>query len=151
MAYMINNSKVFCGKRVGNIGGEDMGNINVPIIDEGFKKFLMIVEHAVIAIRHNADPEKIADVLYEMTMHALNHFKAEEEYMRECKYAEYALHKEEHKGFMLTTVDYCSRAMRDDYSIKDDLVEYLMQWLANHIKGSDMKFADSVKSKAFHV
>ncbi len=147
MAYKINDAKVFCDKRVGNVEGGDRYSKNVPVVDVGFKEFIKIVEHAVIAIRHNADPENIADVLYEMTMYALNRFKAEEAYMRECKYAEYALHKDEHKDFMMTTVDYCSRAMRDDYSIKNDLVEYLLRWLAYHIEGSDMKFTNSVKSK----
>lgn len=129
----------------------DKYHFSVEIIESGHKKLMKIIGDAVKARQHNNDPEEIADVLYEMTQYALNHFKAEEKYMQKYEYAEYELHKKEHKGFMLKIVDYCNRTMKRDYDITDELLEYLSQWLINHIKRSDKKFAEAIKLKVSPV
>jgi hemerythrin len=102
----------------------------------------LIINKAIAAMQKDNEHEKISEALNEMTLYALSHFKNEEEYMMSFAYPEYQQHKEEHKNFIMTTVDFCKRVMNRDYNIVDDLFEYLKQWLAEHIQGSDKQFTE---------
>lgn len=127
-------------KNILEIKWDDTYNLNVPIIDEEHKKFIKIINKVTnITNQDYSDREEIAVVLYEMIMHALNHFKTEEEYMRKYKYSEYLVHQEEHNDFIKKTVDFSNRTIRDDYDITNEVLEYLQVWLANHIQGTDKK------------
>ena len=55
---------------------------------------------------------------------------------------EYQLYKKEHKDFLMTTVGLCQRVIKRDNNIIDNLFEYLEQWLAEHIQGSDKKYTE---------
>ncbi len=116
----------------------------VSIFEEGSKKLIKIIDMVVTARHHNNDKEEISDVLYEMTMYAHNHFNTEKKYLRQFEYAESQLHDKEHKDFGRKTVNYCNMTMKGNYDITDDLLEYLRQWLTNHILGSDKKFTDTI-------
>ena len=146
MAYRINVTKYTGGKNIRK-SKCDEHFFGVQIIEEGHEKLMKIIGDVTKARQHNNDPEEIADVLYEMTMYALNHFDAEERYMEVFDYADYKLHRKEHKSFIMKTVDYCNRTMKHDYNITDELLEYLSQWLTNHIKGSDKKFTDVLSKR----
>jgi len=145
MDYEKSAAKNNGGKGIRGIERDDNYSVNAPISNKGFNEFNKIIEHAVIAIQHNNDPEKVSDILYEMTMYTQEHFETEERCMRRFEYADYELHKKEHKGFIMKTVGCCSKAMRGNYGFIDDLLEYLRQWLTNHIKGSDRRFMDAIK------
>jgi hemerythrin len=90
----------------------------------------------------NDECEKVSDALNEMTLYARTHFKAEEDYMKRVGYPEYELHKEEHREFSRITVGFCKSVMNGNYNIVYDLLEYLNQWLANHIQGTDKKYTE---------
>ncbi len=147
MAYEKSVTKDNDGNDIIRTEWNDKHSVNVPINNNGFNEFIKIIEHAVIAIQHSNDPEKVSDILYEMTMYTQKHFETEDRCMRRFEYAEYELHKKEHSGFIKKTVDYCSMAMRGNYDFIDDLLEYLRQWLTNHVKGSDKRFMDAIKIK----
>jgi hemerythrin len=81
-------------------------------------------------------------ILEEMILYALKHFTTEEIYMVKFKYPEYHAHTREHQVFTMKAVDYCYRATKDDCQITDDLLEYLQQWLVEHIQETDKKYTD---------
>lgn len=124
------------------INWENKFSVNVLKIDEEHKSFILIINKVIAGVKQNNEHEIISDALNEMTAYALSHFKTEEEYMIEFNYPEYQLHKKEHKDFLMTTVGLCQRVMKRDNNIIDDLFEYLEQWLAEHIQGSDKKYTE---------
>jgi hemerythrin len=117
-------------------------SINVPVIDEEHKLFILIINKAIVAMQKNNEREKISDALNEMTLYALSHFKNEEEYMMKFDYPEYLLHKKEHSDFLMATVDFCKSAMNKNYHISDDLFKYLKKWLEEHIQKTDRKLTE---------
>jgi hemerythrin len=78
-------------------------------------------------------------------MYALKHFSTEETYMIEFDYPEFQYHKEEHHDFSNKMIAYCSRVVDGDYQIANEILEYLKQWLVNHIQVTDKKYADCFK------
>ena len=117
-------------------------SVNVLRFDEEHKNIILIINKMNAALQKNDEREKVSDTLNEMTSYASNHFKAEEDYMRRFEFPEYELHKEEHRKFIKTTVDFCKRVMNGDYNIAFDLLEYLKQWLVNHIQGTDKRYTE---------
>jgi hemerythrin len=116
--------------------------VNVLRFDEEHKNIILIINRLNAAIQKDDEREKVSDALNEMTSYAISHFKTEEDYMRRFGYPEYELHKEEHREFTKTTVGFCKRVMNGNYKIACDLLEYLKQWLANHIQGTDKKYTE---------
>ncbi len=75
----------------------------------------MIINKLNAAIQKNDERENVSDALNEMTLYAISHFKTEEDYMRRFRYPEYELHKEEHREFTKTTVNFCKSVMNGIY------------------------------------
>ena len=120
----------------------DKHKVNISIIDEDYKKFINIINKAVVAKQQSNSSEKVKDVLKEMTMYALSHFSTEEAYMIEFNYPEYQHHKEEHHVFTIRTIAYLDRAINGDYRIAGEILGYLQQWLARHIQVTDRKYIE---------
>jgi hemerythrin len=85
------------------------------------------------------------EVLEEMTNFALEHFETEEAYMIEFNYPEYECHNEEHYSFITKTSAYFDRVVSGDYHISNELIEYLKQWIVNHIQVTDRQYIDCFK------
>jgi hemerythrin len=114
----------------------------ISIIDEEHKKFINIINSTVVATQDEKNPEKIENVLHEMIDFAWDHFKTEEFYMKEFNYSEYQGHKEEHLDFIHRTISYFDRAAKGNYNMANEILEYLKQWLANHVQITDQKYSE---------
>ncbi len=119
--------------------------MGISIIDEEHKKLIGILNKTIDAKEHSDNKEELMEVLEEMTKFALEHFTTEENYMREFNYPEYQHHSEEHSDFFNKTIAYFDRVVNGDYHISNELIEYLRQWLVNHIQGSDRQYMDCFK------
>ncbi len=120
-------------------------SVGISIIDEEHRKFIDIINNAIVAREQSDNPEEIKEVLNEMTNYALTHFKTEEIYMKEFNYPEYKDHVEEHHDFVIKTIAYLDKVIKGDYQIVNEILEYLKWWLINHIQGTDKKFIDCCK------
>ncbi|GEM_PF-268229 len=77
------------------------------------------------------------------------HFSSEEKYMKKYGYPDYETHVKEHEKFYKYTKDMMRKI--EDYGINSDIAysiqKYLIDWLINHIKYTDRKFAEFLRSK----
>ena len=117
-------------------------SVGISIIDEEHKKFINIMNRAIVAKQHDDNPGKIEEVLNAIIDYAWSHFKTEECYMIEFDYPEYQCHKEEHLEFVLKSTDYLNRVASGDYQISNEIYEYLNQWFVRHIQGTDRKYIE---------
>ena len=124
---------------------EDKFNVGISIIDEEHKKLIGILNKAILAKEHNGKPEEIKEVLGEMVEYSHKHFSTEEAYMIKFNFSEYQFHKNEHLDFTDKTIASYNKLVRVDYQIANELLEYLKQWLANHIQVTDRQYIDCFK------
>ena len=120
----------------------DKYSVGIPIFDEEHKELIGILNKAVFVKEHNINPEEIREVLREMTIYALTHFKTEESYMKVFNCPHYQDHKDEHRDFYIETIVYLDKLIKNGSQIANEILEYLKWWLINHIQGTDKKFAD---------
>ncbi len=117
----------------------------ISIIDKEHKKFIDVINKALVAKEHNDNPEEVRELLKEMANFALTHFKTEEAYMKRFNYPECQDHIAEHHDFTMTTIANLRKINKGDYQITNEILEYLKQFLTNHIQGTDKKYVDCFK------
>ncbi len=118
---------------------------DISIIDKEHKKFIDIINKAIVAREQSDNQEEIKEVLKEMTDYALTHFKTEEIYMKKFNYPEYQDHKEEHHYFAIKTIAYLGKVIKGDYQIANEILEHLKQYLVNHIQVTDKNYVGCFK------
>ena len=78
---------------------KEKDSMGISIIDDEHKRFIDIINKAIVTMEHNDNPEELKEVLYGITMYAMIHFSEEENYMIEFNYPEYQAHRNEHIDF----------------------------------------------------
>ena len=124
---------------------DDKYNVGISIIDKEHKELFGLINKTFYVEGHGDSKLALMKIIEQMTDYAIKHFKAEEAYMREFNYSEYHDHKKEHDGFFDKTLVYFDKVVKDDRHVSNDLHEYLMQWLVNHIQGTDRQYIDCFK------
>ena len=90
----------------------------------------------------------INEVLVELVSYTQYHFAAEEKWMQEHQYPEYAKQHAEHEALLQSVGVYMKRFEKENIiGITDELLSFLKQWLLNHIIASDCKMGAFAKSK----
>ncbi len=121
---------------------EEKYSIGLSIIDEEHKELIRIMNAAIEAKQHDDNIDEITKLLKQLTVYTLKHFSTEESYMVKFKYTEFQYHKEEHHDFSKKAIEYCNRVIEGDYHIANEILEYLKQWLINHIQVTDKKYVE---------
>ncbi len=123
----------------------DRFKVNVSLIDEQHKKLFELIDKTSTVENFSKNPKNALKILDHMTEYALEHFKTEEHYMEKFHFTGYQSHKNEHIDFVNAITDYKSKAVGDDGEIISEILDYLMEWLINHIQVTDKKYIDCFK------
>ena len=92
--------------------------------------------------------QNIIHIMSELVAYARTHFSYEEAYMHEIGYAGREAHTAQHRQFeaKLAEVDFNvleASTIDDQVDVLKDLLDFLGDWLINHIISEDMRFAES--------
>ena len=124
---------------------EDKFSVGISIIDQEHKKLIDILNKASFANERNDNAVETLELLGDMIEYSRKHFSAEETYMLKFKFPEYQLHRNEHLDFIDNTIRSHHSFISGDYQIANEILEYLKQWLVNHIQVTDKKYIDCFK------
>ena len=127
----------------------DKYSVGISIIDEEHKKLFELINKADLVAKFGNNSNDVLAILDQMTEYVLNHFETEEHYMKEFHFPGFQPHRNEHIDFTNTTMDYKNRAVGGDCQITNEILEYLMQWLINHIQVTDKKYIGCFKENGF--
>ena len=84
--------------------------------------------------------DKIMDILNELKAYTIEHFSDEEEYMESIRYEGLAAQKRAHEAFVdkLENIN-LEKIDNDPQEYLQELLEFLLGWLINHILHTDKK------------
>jgi hemerythrin len=112
-------------------------------IDSQHRQFVNLINELDDAIR-TSNADGIKRVIEGVLNHTVTHFEFEEELMQKAGFSSLKAHQQSHEFFMRKVA-----VLRGNFNaggnVSTLLLGTLKGWLANHIKGEDRDYIDSVK------
>lgn len=115
-------------------------------IDEQHKKFVDGLSRLIDAIDEQKVKEEMAGILQEIGEYADYHFFTEEKYFDQFNYEGAEEHKQKHQEFRDKFKDILNKYEKDEMAMSFELVEFLENWLFDHLLNLDKKYVECFKN-----
>jgi hemerythrin len=115
----------------------------IGVIDEQHKRIVEYINELDTANRIG-NLAGINHVLENLLDYTITHFEFEEELQEKANYPFLKAHQRVHEIFMKRVSTFRDRATKGE-NVAPELLSMLNVWLANHIKGDDRDYVESVK------
>ncbi|ADL53145.1 bacteriohemerythrin [Clostridium cellulovorans] len=130
---------------------KDRYNLDIEEIDKQHKKLMEIGSKAyeIAIINDGYDRyDQIMTILDELQEYTKYHFHYEEELLKKHNYEHTHVQEEEHLSYVVKIAELSSREDIDDNQRKTilEIIDFLSQWISNHIMLSDRKYAEFLKA-----
>ncbi|MCP4120033.1 MAG: bacteriohemerythrin [Desulfobacteraceae bacterium] len=121
--------------------------LGIDEIDEQHKKLVLLVNQLHKAMKLRKGRQKSEDILKALADYTVVHFGFEEELFEKYNYPEKAKHTEIHKGLVAQVTDFKTQFQDGNAALTIDLMEFLTNWLKEHIMQTDKKYVPFLKDK----
>jgi hemerythrin len=115
----------------------------IPEIDVENRRLAGFI-NSLEASRQTDDRKAVGDVLDELLDFVVNHFLFEEHLMQEAGYEFLHVHETIHEVFARRIADFRGRYAKGE-EITTELITMLSNWIENHVKDEDRRYAKSVQ------
>ncbi len=123
----------------------DSIRFGIDSIDQQHHHLVDLVNKLHHAMRRRAGRSVLAATLKELAQYTVEHFQSEEKMMAAVKYPQLEAHKREHEKLVSQVVDFQRQFESGSATITLDLMNFLSDWLLNHIKKVDRGYVPSMK------
>ena len=125
-------------------------SVGNELIDYQHQRLVEMLNEAIDNQGAEIGSEEMVDLLSKMTAYAGEHFLAEEQYMQEISYPHLKQHKTEHKKFKEQVARFCIDVMESKNTVAGDILDFLAQWMTDHLILSDSKYKEYADSQAIN-
>lgn len=119
---------------------DDAYKTNISEIDAQHKKLFEMINDLHSALKSGRGRDILDDILNRLAIYCDTHFATEERYMRNYAYPEYRVHKTQHEDLTRKTKEFYERFKNASSDITLELMEFLKNWLHNHILKMDKQY-----------
>jgi len=120
---------------------------SINSIDDQHKKLVEMVNRLHRAMKMKIGSKEAGGILNELAEYTVYHFDYEEKIFKEHVYPGYGAHKEIHKDLVNKVVEFKDEFESGNASLSIDLMNFLTDWLKNHIMVTDMEYVPFLKEK----
>ena len=115
-------------------------------IDLQHKQLIAAVNRLLDSCSEGKGTDELSNTLEFLNSYIIKHFSDEEKLMRFYKYADFERHRWYHEEFKKDVRELTSRLLAEGPSemLIGRVSSAIVDWLLNHIKGDDFKFASSI-------
>ncbi|HOJ29913.1 MAG: hemerythrin family protein [Spirochaetes bacterium] len=122
-------------------------SVGVTVFDNEHKQLVSLVNKLNHALLAGSAKKTMEEILQNLVNYTKIHFKHEEDYMVLYDYPEYEKHKKEHDALTDQVMDFYMRYQAGKTVFSLELMNFLKDWLTNHILISDKKYKNFFQSK----
>jgi hemerythrin len=112
--------------------------IGVPEIDRQHEELVRLLNELFNAYMEDETGDVIADSVNAVADYADYHFSAEEELMEKVGYPGMAEHSQIHVSFTEKSLEFLVDFLEGREALPTEIIEYLGDWVVEHIKVTDM-------------
>lgn len=116
-------------------------------IDLQHKNLVRLINELFNTLSLSQPEKKLQQILNELYNYTVSHFSLEEAILREYGYKEYDNHKKEHMLFITKVKEFRSKLLKNEAKINMDLLNFLKDWLLNHILKNDKAAFAEIQEK----
>jgi len=114
--------------------------VGVEKYDNAHKVLFNMINDLADAMQQKKSRDAVGRVLNGLADYTINHFADEERSFSQTHYPEEAQHKTLHKKLLEQVSDLIGKFNAGETLIAQDVINFLNDWLINHIKGVDMRY-----------
>ena len=121
-------------------------SVHVHQFDAQHKKLFEIINELADAMRVGKGDDVIRDVVGQLAVYTRTHFLQEEVAMRQTGYPDFAPHQSQHNKLMADVEKYKTDLIEGRKPNIVAVLNFLQQWLVDHIQKSDKKYSDHLNN-----
>ena len=116
-------------------------SVGVDEIDDQHKQLVNLINELHSAMMARKAKEVLGEVIDELIEYTSYHFETEEKYFDKFGYSETEEHKKIHKNFVNEVLNFQKDVQKNKLFVSSKILNFLKDWLLNHIKVTDKKYA----------
>lgn len=122
-------------------------SVGNKLIDSQHQKFISIINELYESFVDQTVSFNNEKIINELVDYSTYHFKTEEDLFEKHNYPDKEFHKIKHSEFTLKISEFKSEFLNGKINLTFQLMNYLRNWLINHIKSEDQEYAVYIKVK----
>lgn len=122
-------------------------SLGVKQVDDQHKRLIQLANNLISAIRTDVADDILGTVFNELREYSIFHFRDEELLMKDIGYPGLSEHMKQHEEFRERVARYESDFTGNNRISPSELMEFLGDWLINHIATSDMQIAKFIRTQ----
>ncbi len=126
---------------------KDDYSVNIAEIDKQHKALIDLINRLHAAILSGKANEALGEILTDLVYYTVYHFETEEKFFDEFDYPESESHKQKHKDLVQQVAAVQKNHNDGEKVLTMDVMNFLRDWLQEHILGTDKKFGPYLNSK----
>jgi len=129
----------------------DKLSVGVGVIDDDNKKLVGMLNELFDAMQAGQGKDSLGRILNGLVQYTKFHFAREEKFFAQTGYPAAVPHKAEHDALTRQVIDVQQKyAAGATATLSLDVMQFLRNWLVNHIQGSDQKYRPHLNAKGTH-
>ena len=129
---------------------KDEYSVHVEEIDNQHKEMFNIVNNLISKLNSQQNESTIKEILNSIIRYKETHFATEEKYFDLFHYEGAEAHKIAHKSFAKHIEDLRSSKIDNTTTLAFELIDYLEDWLINHLMNMDHKYVKCFLENGLH-
>ena len=122
-------------------------SVHVELFDDQHKRLLALIGDLHKKMEGGAGQEALRGILKELIDYTEYHFSTEEKNFKQYAYPHAAAHIEQHKSLVTKAADLYTGLQNGEGILSIEVLDFLQDWVLNHIQKTDKEYADFFKNK----
>lgn len=121
-------------------------SVGVEKFDEQHRRLFELINELHAAMRQGQGKTVLESVLENLASYTIDHFSDEESVFARCSYPDIFNHRKEHAALIEKVNDLTVKFRQDQTLISIAVLNFLKEWIENHIKVSDKAYTAYLNS-----